>query len=120
MDLSFPILEIFVPLICLSVVVLCCNTSCRAIQRAREERRAQNAREADRPSIFIIPFPPSRPSDDDLYRPPRYSETRSYSPPPPPYDEVEMKPEFFMSPDAPPPPYAPPFPRPSSPSVTGS
>ncbi|XP_076120976.1 uncharacterized protein LOC143101708 [Alosa pseudoharengus] len=116
LDMSFPILEIFVPLICFCVVILCCNTSCRALQRAREERsRMQTAREADSSSVYIIPYPPSVP-DDDLYRPPRYSQVRSLSPPPPAYHELEMKPELFMAPDAAPPPYAPPFPEPPSPS----
>ncbi|KAL2101302.1 hypothetical protein ACEWY4_003063 [Coilia grayii] len=120
LDMSFPILEIFVPLICFCVAILCCNTSCRALQRAREERRMQSIREAEResPSVFIIPFP-SAPSEDSLYRLPRYSETRD-SPPPPSYSEIEMKPDFFIPPDAPPPPYVPPFPRPSSSSTSGS
>lgn len=126
LDLSFPILEIFMPLICISVVIICCHTSCRALHRAWQERRdQQNMQDGSDtpPSVYIIPFPSALPydiDDDDLYRPPRYSETE-HTGLPPSYSEVEMKPaEFDITPDCPPPPYVATYPEPPSRSDVGA
>ncbi|XP_028842733.1 transmembrane protein 92 isoform X1 [Denticeps clupeoides] len=102
------LLEIFVPLVAFSVLVMCCSSFCKSFQRARAERLTRLSLSLNRDStpVFIIPFPPSAPVDDDPYAPPRYSVTE-YTAPPPPYDEVEMKPELFPYPDAFPPPYVP-------------
>ncbi|XP_028842734.1 uncharacterized protein si:dkey-283b1.6 isoform X2 [Denticeps clupeoides] len=84
------------------------DSFCKSFQRARAERLTRLSLSLNRDStpVFIIPFPPSAPVDDDPYAPPRYSVTE-YTAPPPPYDEVEMKPELFPYPDAFPPPYVP-------------
>ncbi|KAJ8404401.1 hypothetical protein AAFF_G00341740 [Aldrovandia affinis] len=95
----FPFLEIFMPLVSFGVAVLCCTSLCKSCHRAREEQLERTER-TDTPSIFVIPIP----TDDRIHSPPRYSTTGIPSSPPP-YAEVEMKPELFPFPEGHPPAY---------------
>ncbi|KAJ8345645.1 hypothetical protein SKAU_G00298380 [Synaphobranchus kaupii] len=94
----FPFLEIFMPFVGLGITILCCTSLCKACHNAQEEMRRERT---DTPSIFVIPFPPA---EDRTHNPPRYSMT-DFSSLPPPYAEVERKPELFPHPEGVPPPY---------------
>ncbi|KAI1884163.1 hypothetical protein AGOR_G00223610 [Albula goreensis] len=114
----FPFLEIFMPLVTFGIAILCCTSLCKACHRYQEEQLDR----IDRPSIFVIPIP----AEDHFHQPPRYSATEFHATPPP-YAEVEMKPELFpypeglppaytevaipLPPTVPPPPTPPPLPR---------
>ncbi|XP_038836172.1 uncharacterized protein si:dkey-283b1.6 [Salvelinus namaycush] len=96
---AFYFLEIFMPLITFGITILCCTAFCKAFHRAREEQLDREERR-DRPSIYVIPFPAVSSDNEDIHRPPRYSTSEFYSPPPA-YNEVEMKPDF-IHPELPP------------------
>ncbi|XP_072550311.1 uncharacterized protein [Salminus brasiliensis] len=102
----FPIIQIFVPIVAFAIVILCCTSLCKALQRVRREvlesqARTQTLDAFERPSIYVIPS--SSPAPDDLHRPPRYSTVDHYSPPPS-YHELALKPDFI--PRDPPPAYS--------------
>ncbi|KAG5832381.1 transmembrane protein 92 [Anguilla anguilla] len=94
---TFPFLEVFMPFVGFGIVVLCCTPLCRACHSFQESRHER----VDSPSVYIIPFP----AEERAHSPPRYSTAVFASPAPPPYAEVEMKPELFPHPEDVPPPY---------------
>ncbi|XP_049323819.1 uncharacterized protein si:dkey-283b1.6 [Astyanax mexicanus] len=101
----FPIIQIFVPLVAFAIVIICCTSLCKTLQRARREVMESQARTCtletfERPSVYIIP---TALPDDELHGPPRYSTVDHYSPPPS-YDELGLKPDFI--PHDPPPAYS--------------
>ncbi|XP_067273369.1 uncharacterized protein si:dkey-283b1.6 [Pseudorasbora parva] len=105
MDMSDHIIifKIFIPIITFGFLTICCTGLCKTFQRVRKERveRLQGQTQAvDQPSVYVIPISLS---DDELYRPPRYSTVQFYEPPPS-YNELHVKPE--ASPLEPPPAYS--------------
>ncbi|KAM6931023.1 uncharacterized protein FYW49_002943 [Xenentodon cancila] len=129
---GFPFLEVFLGLLGFGLGIMFCTTFCKSCARFREEqidREAQRRSEQDSRmrSIYFIPFPRSmshQESEDqcgseisnDVYAPPRYSNTFNYGPPPS-YNELGIKPDdlppayteynlpaFPMTPPPPPPP----------------
>ncbi|XP_055745515.1 uncharacterized protein si:dkey-283b1.6 [Salvelinus fontinalis] len=96
---TFLILEIFIPLITFGISIVCCIAFCKSLHRAREVQLDREERR-DRPSIYVIPFPAVSYDNEDIHRPPRYSTSEFYSPPPA-YNEVEMKPDY-IHPELPP------------------
>ncbi|XP_036446406.1 uncharacterized protein si:dkey-283b1.6 [Colossoma macropomum] len=104
---SFPIIQVFVPVVAFAIVILCCFSLCKALQRVRREQlesqsRTRTLSTPERPSIFVIPFSPP---DEQLRRPPHYSTaTVDHYSPPPAYHELELKPDFI--PRDPPPAYS--------------
>ncbi|XP_067089705.1 uncharacterized protein si:dkey-283b1.6 [Osmerus mordax] len=97
-------IEIFLPMLTFGITILCCSAFCKLFHRIREARLEHDLR-PERPSIFVIPLPGSSHDHDAPHRPPRYSVSTFYSLPPP-YNEVEMKPDVFLPPQGPPPAYS--------------
>ncbi|XP_076852828.1 uncharacterized protein LOC143508211 isoform X2 [Brachyhypopomus gauderio] len=95
----FSVFQIFVPIVAFSFIIICCVSICKAFQRARRER-AEQIHTVPSPSVFVLPIPVA---NQELHEgPPRYSTVDHYSAPPP-YDELELKPDFI--PCEPPPAY---------------
>ncbi len=80
--------RIFIPIIIFVFLSICCVGFCKIFQRVRKEReeRVQAQDRAMDQSVYVIPISLS---DDELYRPPRYSTVQSYEPPPS-YHEVTL------------------------------
>ncbi|KAL7860887.1 hypothetical protein AOLI_G00172360 [Acnodon oligacanthus] len=101
-DGRFSVIQIFVPIFAFVIVILCCVSLCKTLQRVfREHLESQSQTQTlsipERPSIFIIPFSPP---DEQLHGPPRYS-TVDHCSRPPAYHELELKPDFIPC-DSPP------------------
>ncbi|KAL4660484.1 transmembrane protein 92 [Arapaima gigas] len=70
------------------ICIICCF-SCLKLCRAS---RVEVVQPVERPSVFIVPMP----SEDNVFRPPRYS-TTDFTEFPPPYSEVPPCMAFYSS-----------------------
>ncbi|XP_050957086.1 uncharacterized protein si:dkey-283b1.6 [Labeo rohita] len=97
------VFKIFIPIVAFGFLSICCAGFCKVFQRLRKEREERvqgQVQAADQPSVYVIPISLS---EDELYRPPRYSTVQFYEAPPA-YHELNLKPE--ASPVEPPPAYS--------------
>lgn len=82
--------RIFIPIVAFGFLSICCAGFCKVFQRLRKEREERvqgQVQAADQPSVYVIPISLS---EDELYRPPRYSTVQFYEAPPA-YHEVTLK-----------------------------
>nr|XP_023676617.1 transmembrane protein 92 [Paramormyrops kingsleyae] len=81
------------------ISILCCA---RYFKHCYDRNVRELNRRPERTSVFIIPMPSIE--ENDLYSPPHYNRIDIMELPPP-YSEVEMKPDLFPLPEELPPPY---------------